>query len=176
MKFTILTCILTRVFGDCAAGTDIGAFIIKTPNRTSVIVVGSPFKVEWEYTPLVKQLPSEVDISLENVLIDGPRKFGIVVARNLTISGTSTIWNVDQLNDGQYQLRIGIAGRDPLLNKDSCLQNGEAYGGSSAIFKITNPKQSPPIIPSKFGPETSLGSKICSLSIVNLVIIAILLQ
>lgn len=159
MNFFLFLVQIVTVLGDCNGGTDIGAFVIKTPNRTSVIQVGSKFQIEWEYTPLVKQMPTEVDISLENVLIDGPRKFGIVVVRNLTISGTSTNWDVDQLNDGQYQLRVGIAGRDPLLNKDSCLQNGEAYGGSSAIFKITNPKLSPPIVPSKFGPELSAGYK-----------------
>lgn len=39
------------------------------------------------------------------------------------------------LNDGQYQMRIGISNRDPLLNQTACLQNGEAYGASSTTFK-----------------------------------------
>ena len=153
----VIFLMVSNVLCDCVAGTDIGAFTVKQPNRSTVAVVGSPYKIEWEYTPLVKILPSAIDISLENVLVEGPRKFAIVVARNFSVSGTNMIWDVDQLNDGQYQMRIGIAGRDPLLNKDACLTNGEAYGGSSSIFKITSQKQAPPIVRSKFGPELSPG-------------------
>lgn len=42
----------------CVRGTNIGAFIIDQPNRTSILIVGANALIRWHYTPLVKNPPS----------------------------------------------------------------------------------------------------------------------
>lgn len=151
--------IIGLVLGACQGGTSIGAFIFQTPNRTTVAVVGAMLEISWSYTPLVKQFPSEIDISLQPVTNSEPRTFPIKVLKNQKISSNNIQWQVQNLNDGDYQMRIAIAGRDTLLNNTACLQNGEAIGASSAIFKVVNAAGSPPIVADRFGPAKSDASQ-----------------
>jgi hypothetical protein len=139
---------------NCTPGTSIGSFIVHSPNRSTVAVVGSSIEVLWSFTPMVRQRPASIDISLQRILDDGPKTFPIVIARNESAQ-EHYLWLVQPLNDGEYQIRVGTAGRDPVLNRSACLRNGEATGASSAVFKIVNPKGSPPIIADRFGPKPS---------------------
>jgi hypothetical protein len=139
---------------NCTPGTSIGSFVIQSPNRSTVAVVGSSVDVSWSFTPMVRQRPAKVDISLQRISQDGPKTFPIVISRNESAQEHYS-WLIQPLNDGEYQLRVGTASRDPLLNPNACLQNGEAIGASSAIFKLVNPKGSPPMTADKFGPKTS---------------------
>ena len=147
--------IIGVVLSACQGGTSIGAFIFQTPNRTTVAVVGAMLEISWSYTPLVKQFPSAIDISLQPVTNSEPRTFPIKVLQDQKISSNNIQWQVQSLNDGDYQMRIAIAGRDTLLNNTVCLQNGEAIGASSAIFKVVNAAGSPPIVTDRFGPAKS---------------------
>ncbi|KAI8898736.1 hypothetical protein BC833DRAFT_620078 [Globomyces pollinis-pini] len=148
---------------DCIRGTSIGSFILQTPNRSTVGVVGTPLIIQWTYTPFVTQIPNSIDLSLQHVQEgeEGPKAFGIVMDRNRTIGpSNSTSWLISPLIDGTYQLRISGSGQDSLLNKDVCLTDGQAGGATSASFKIVNPQVFPPITKDLFGPSTSAGTDI----------------
>jgi hypothetical protein len=141
----------------CTPGTSLGTFLIHSPNRSTIAMVGSVVTISWSFTPQVTSIPEVVDISLQPVNSDGPRTFPVRIARNESVHEQYN-WLVQSLNDGSYQLRVGMASRDPLLNQEACLQNGEAIGGSSSIFKIVNPRGTPAIVRDRFGP-LSAGTK-----------------
>jgi hypothetical protein len=128
--------------------------MVMSPNRSTIAMVGSLVEITWKFTPQVTIIPELVDISLQSINGDGPKTFPIAIARNTTAIERYD-WIVQSLNDGEYQLRVGMASKDPILNKDACLQNGEAIGASSSIFKIVNPKGTPSIVRDKFGPLAS---------------------
>ncbi|KAJ3304173.1 hypothetical protein HDV03_003023 [Kappamyces sp. JEL0829] len=147
----------------CRGGTSIGAFVVISPNRSTVAVVGAPLDISWSYTSLVKSVPTSIDIFLAylNPAVSG-LSFTIPVLSNISSASNSTVWTVSALNDGQYEMRIGISHRDPLLNSSACLQNGEAYGASSTAFKLTNAVAFPKPGIDQFGPLTTSTSSAVS--------------
>jgi hypothetical protein len=167
-RFSFLTCLISFLLpfiikcestaAVCSGGTSIGAFIFLQPNRSTTGVVGTPMTLKWKFTPLVKIIPSSIDIWMANVDPTGNGySFTIPVLKGVNgSSANSTQWVVSANNDGQYMMRIGISGRDPLLNATgACLQNGEAYGASSATFKIVNAVAFPKPAQDRFGPIVS---------------------
>ena len=81
---------------------------------------------------MVKTLPQSIDIWMAS--INGNGQFSIPVLQNLSSNDNQTMWTVSANNDGQYKMRIGISGRDPLLNTASCLQNGTLSSSRLADF------------------------------------------
>jgi len=84
--------------------------------------------------------------------------FNIPVLKGVSGTTNSTEWMVSANNDGLYMMRVGISQRDPLLNSSACLQNGEAYGASTATFKIVNAVAFPRPGPDLYGPATNTAS------------------
>ena len=145
----------------CKGGTSVGSFIFLQPNRSTTAVVGSSLKLVWSLTPMVKQVPSSIDIWMANVSPDGQGYiFNIPVLKGVSGNSNSTDWIVSANNDGLYMMRVGISQRDPLLNTSACLQNGEAYGASSSTFKIVNAVAFPRPGPDLYGPATNSASAI----------------
>jgi hypothetical protein len=141
----------------CSGGTSIGAFILKSPNRSTVAVVGGEIEIAWSFSPLVSVIPSSISMFLaktgpETLSFTSPVK---TIPDYSLASGNETFWTVSNLNDGQYQMRIGITDRDPLLSSTACLQDGEAYGASSSVFKIVNSVDFPKPKKSIYGPLKS---------------------
>lgn len=168
--------LISQAAGQCQAGTAIGTFIIQQPNRSTVVVVGSPLVISWTFTPLVTTLPGSIDISLADATnSDGRLRFSVPILKNFTTDTNSTSVIMQPLNDGQYVMRIGISNRDPFLNLTSCLQDGEAYGGSSSPFKVVNAVAFPAPKADHFGPsKNSAGFLKISLWITLLCAISIL--
>ena len=183
MRFSFWTVILAfplqliqMAASACSGGTSIGAFIFTQPNRSTTAVVGTPMVLKWQFTPLVKIIPSSIDIWMANVDPTGNGySFTIPVLKGLNGTANSTIWIVSANNDGQYMMRIGISGRDPLLNSTgACLQNGEAYGASSATFKIVNAVAFPKPGPDRYGPIVSEAANVVPIPIVMLMLLLVI--
>lgn len=154
MKFINL---ITKISAACSGGTSIGAFILKSPNRSSVGVVGSEMEISWSFTPLISIIPTSISMFLAKT---GPETLSFTIPvmtlpKYSLEMGNQTTWTISNLNDGQYQMRIGITDRDPLLNSSACLQDGEAYGASSSVFKIVNSVAFPKPKKDEYGPLTS---------------------
>lgn len=116
--YILFTAIRLRfVASACSGGTSIGSFVFLQPNRSTTGVVGTKMRLSWSMTPLVKIIPSSIDIFMANVDPNGQGySFKIPVVKNLAGTLNSTDWVVSNNNDGVYMMRIGISSRDPLLN------------------------------------------------------------
>lgn len=88
----------------CSGGTAIGAFIVGSPNRSTVAVVGTEMTITWSFTPLVTIVPDSINIFLAflNPQVEG-LSFNIPVLMNVSSSTNQTTWTVSALNDGLFE-------------------------------------------------------------------------
>jgi hypothetical protein len=115
----------------CTKGTSVGSFLIQTPNRSSIFVVGSHGLIKWKYTSPVKQLPKFLDIKIQLIQEGVPYTWSKSVVQNLNISDGATAynWTVQPLNDGLYKLRLIPDGKETFnvgSDKMPCFSDGEA--------------------------------------------------
>ncbi|KAJ3207890.1 hypothetical protein HDU67_007165 [Dinochytrium kinnereticum] len=121
-------------------GVKIGQIIVGQPNVSSIVMVGSVAMVSWQYTPLVKNFPKQVDIKINSV--DGQQFWTNAIVSSLNVSNGARgwLWRVGQFADGSYRLRVVPDGKETAGKKQDelpCFFDGDPLPGNSAIFKIT---------------------------------------
>lgn len=112
----------------CIRGTSIGQFIINSPNRSSIVVVGSNTLIKWTYSNLVTNPPTKIDIKIQQ---DGTQyEWNRFIVKDLELGNTSRSynWTVQPLNDGPYKIRILPSGKETFGVKQDempCFSDGE---------------------------------------------------
>jgi hypothetical protein len=118
----------------CIKGVKVGQFIIDTPNRSSIAVVGSNFLIQWKYSNGVSSPPKTIDIKIQK---DGVEYiWDKYVVRNLSLDNGATafMWKVQPLNDGPYKIRMVPEGKETYgIKQDEmpCFADGEVLVSDS---------------------------------------------
>ncbi|KAI8815330.1 hypothetical protein BJ742DRAFT_765711 [Cladochytrium replicatum] len=143
-----------------------GGFLFKSPTINTIAEVGSPLNISWSYTPYTKTnlFPNNsIEIFFQNAAADGfkPAVWTRYVATRISPNATFYIWDVPQIQNGQYILRLVADGFDPVVaaakGQTVCWSDGQPIPQMSNEFRIVNPQ---PLAetPDNFGPNSGASS------------------
>jgi len=173
MMVTTVTVVLCQ---PCVPGTQIGSMLIRSPNMSSIVMVGSNVNVTWDYSTLVTNPPAYVDMYTQLVAPGTPPKW-VQQLSNRSVSPRWIIWTPSGLIDGKYKIMLVPDGKmtdGVAANKLPCFSNGQVVPSSSAEFSISNSNGGLVVYPDNFAPS-SVGMVKSSILGIYLLILACLL-
>ncbi|KAJ3107270.1 hypothetical protein HDU96_007944 [Phlyctochytrium bullatum] len=143
-----------------------GAFILTSPNITSILVVGSRYPITWTYAPTTSPtLPSRSISILLALVSSGGSDLPVTpetwyqtpaVAQDLGPRTTGFAWTVPQLQTGTYRIRVVGDDADPDLVRarggTPCVLEGQPLPGESQRFLVVGDGQLQSY-PDNFGPS-----------------------
>jgi len=133
----------TNEIVSCSPGILTGYGLVRKPNISSTITVGTPYNVSWDWTVTVTKPPSYLDIYIQLFANGVPEKWNTVVAKNVPSDPRWFIWTPIGLVDGKYKLRFVPEGKETFnipANLLPCFANGESVPFVTAQFSVSNLK------------------------------------
>lgn len=127
----------------CKPGSTVGYMIIRQPNMSSIVTVGTPYNISWQWSVAVTQIPAYVDVYVQLMTS------GVTVTwKNKVLSQQSTdpswfMWTPKAMMDGKYKMRLVPDGKETWgvpANELPCFSNGESIPSVSATFSVVNSK------------------------------------
>lgn len=126
----------------CQPGINIGYMLIRKPNITSMLTIGIPYNVSWDYTTAVKKEPVFINVYIQLIASGIPVTWKNQIFSNQTATPRWFIWTPDKLVNGKYKIRIVPDGKENYnipANLQPCFENGESLPSVSAAFTLSNP-------------------------------------
>jgi hypothetical protein len=142
----------------CTPGNSVGYMIIRKPNITSMIMVGTQYNVTWDWSITVTKPPNYVDVYIQLIAQDITTTWKRQGAQHVPVNPRWFIWKPDGMVDGKYKLRLVPDGKETYniaANLQPCFSNGEAIPSVSAAFTVTNSKGDIGTYPDQFPPNKS---------------------
>ncbi|KAI8808282.1 hypothetical protein BJ742DRAFT_654407, partial [Cladochytrium replicatum] len=139
----------TTTSSTCVTGTQLGTFLFKSPNVSSIFVVGGTFNITFNLSTIVQRnrYPEQsIDLYLqEPQAAQTASSRNRPIVQNLPPTATYFEWVIGSISDGFYQIRAVADGKDPQYSQANnllplpCTPDGFPLPGVSGRFKIYNP-------------------------------------
>lgn len=142
----------------CVPGIHTGYGLVRKPNITSKVIVGTQFNVSWDWTVTITNPPSYLDIYIQLFAPGLVEKWSTQVAKQVPSEPRWFMWTPEGLVDGKYKLRFVPDGKETFnvpADKLPCFSNGESVPFVTAQFSVSNSKGDLGVYPDPFSPNSS---------------------
>ncbi|KAJ3055832.1 hypothetical protein HK097_009035 [Rhizophlyctis rosea] len=124
-----------------ACGNAPGQFVVDKPVASSIAIVSQQLNISWHYSGLTNTSAyprNKVSIYYQNADGANPLPTGWKLVTELNRTATMFLWNVPQLQDGNYMVRLVADDLDAQQQQGKCYPDSFPVASSSARFRINN--------------------------------------
>ena len=142
----------------CTPGNSVGYMLIRKPNITSMLTVGTPYNISWDWSISVTKPPVYLDAYIQLMAPGVRTTWKQEIAKKIPVEPRWFMWTPDGLLDGKYKIRLVPDGKETFnvaANLQPCFENGASIPSVSASFSMSNPRGDLSNYPDQFPPNSS---------------------